>query len=98
MDEKPTAFILLPHKSLDQIEKEYGVKFDDETINQFINAANTLVEGGTREDIRKKLREIAKRLKVDKNQIDGFVNDVERTLTFYLKSLLLISLITEKEG
>jgi len=98
MDEKPTAFILLPHKSLDQIEKEYGVKFDDETINQFINAANTLVEGGTREDMRKKLREIAKRLKVDKNQIDGFVDDVERTLTFYLKSLLLISLITEKEG
>jgi len=91
-------FIVKPHKSLDQIQKEYGVKFSKKLLNLLAElvAKSMKYENGVRYVCMGCLA-VAEKLGVSEDKIEDFAKDLAKTIIFYYRSVKIIGEIIKFE-
>jgi len=90
--------LLQPHKSLDRIEKEYGIKFEDRELEELADATVKAIREMKITPLAEKAEEIGKRKGLSGKELENFVADVTRTCMFYNLSLQLINNILSRAG
>jgi len=108
--EKHCVFYLKPHKSLEQIFREYGVEGRvspgvlEGMVEKWADVAGEvwLQSGGVEEKVAERLAEEAvkfgKSLGVSEERLPAFAKDIVRTTLFYIRAVEMIGEIIGEVG
>jgi len=96
-EEQSTAFFIRPKKTIDEIQKIYGVKIPKEVFDPLADLTKRAIEQKHIEYLLLGCRKLGEKLGLTNEKLDGFTYDLADTLVFYYNALGVVLQVSEKE-